>query len=65
MKMNDPELAADFHEFIAHLLSEQLATSIRTLGAVLNERHGCQPDRRLPLRLRRRIETVFLEKSGV
>jgi len=35
MKERDPELAAAFHEFVAHLLSERLAATNRTLEAVL------------------------------
>lgn len=35
MKEEEPELAATFHEFIAHLLSERLAATTRTLEAVL------------------------------
>jgi SulP family sulfate permease len=35
MKEKEPELAAAFHEFIAHLLSERLAATTRTLEAVL------------------------------
>jgi len=34
MKTKEPELAATFHEFFAQLLSERLATTIRTLTAV-------------------------------
>jgi len=35
MKDQEPELAATFHEFAAHLLSERLAATTRTLEAVL------------------------------
>jgi SulP family sulfate permease len=35
MKEKEPELAATFHEFAAHLLSERLAATTRTLEAVL------------------------------
>jgi CRP-like cAMP-binding protein len=35
MKEEEPELAATFHEFVAHLLSERLAATTRTLEAVL------------------------------
>jgi len=35
MKEDEPELVATFHEFIAHLLSERLAATTRTLEAVL------------------------------
>jgi SulP family sulfate permease len=35
MKEKEPELAATFHEFVAHLLSERLAATTRTLEAVL------------------------------
>jgi SulP family sulfate permease len=35
MKEDEPELAATFHEFVAHLLSERLAATTRTLEAVL------------------------------
>jgi SulP family sulfate permease len=35
MKEKDPSLAATFHEFIAHLLSERLAATTRTLEAVI------------------------------
>jgi SulP family sulfate permease len=35
MKEKEPELAATFHEFIAHLLSERLVATNRTLEAVL------------------------------
>jgi SulP family sulfate permease len=35
MKEEEPELAATFHEFIAHLLSERLTATTRTLEAVL------------------------------
>jgi SulP family sulfate permease len=35
MKEEEPELAATFHEFVAHLLSERLAATTRTLQIVL------------------------------
>jgi SulP family sulfate permease len=35
MKEEEPELAATFHEFVAHMLSERLAATTRTLEAVL------------------------------
>jgi hypothetical protein len=35
MKSEQPELAVTFHEFVAHLLSERLAATTRTLEAVL------------------------------
>jgi SulP family sulfate permease len=35
MVEEEPELAATFHEFVAHLLSERLAATTRTLEAVL------------------------------
>jgi len=35
MKEEEPELAATFHEFVAHMLSEQLTATTRTLEAVL------------------------------
>ena len=35
MKKKEPDLAATFHEFIAHLLSERLAATTRTLEAVI------------------------------
>jgi len=35
MKDEEPELAATFHEFVAHLLSERLTATTRTLEAVL------------------------------
>lgn len=35
MKEKDPSLAATFHEFIAHLLSERLAATTRALEAVI------------------------------
>ena len=35
MKNKEPELAATFHEFVAHLLSERLSATTRTLAAVL------------------------------
>jgi SulP family sulfate permease len=35
MKEREPELAATFHEFVAHLLSERLAATTHTLEAVL------------------------------
>jgi SulP family sulfate permease len=35
MKEEEPELAATFHEFVAHLLSERLMATTRTLEAVL------------------------------
>ena len=35
MKEEEPELAATFHEFVAHLLSERLTAITRTLEAVL------------------------------
>jgi len=35
MKVKEPELAATFHEFVAHLLSERLSATTRTLTAVL------------------------------
>jgi SulP family sulfate permease len=35
MKEEEPELAATFHEFVAHLLSERLTATTRTLEAVL------------------------------
>jgi SulP family sulfate permease len=35
MVEEEPELAATFHEFVAHLLSERLAATTRTLKAVL------------------------------
>jgi sulfate permease, SulP family len=35
MKDKEPELAATFHEFVAHLLSERLSATTRTLTAVL------------------------------
>jgi SulP family sulfate permease len=36
MKEEEPELAATFHEFVAHVLSERLTATTRTLKAVLN-----------------------------
>jgi SulP family sulfate permease len=35
MKVKESELATTFHEFVAHLLSERLAATTRTLEAVL------------------------------
>jgi SulP family sulfate permease len=35
MKEEEPELAATFHEFVAHMLSERLTATTRTLEAVL------------------------------
>jgi len=35
MKKEEPELAATFHEFVAHMLSERLTATTRTLEAVL------------------------------
>ena len=35
MKQKEPALAAAFHEYVAHLLSERLAATTRTLEAVL------------------------------
>ncbi len=35
MKAKEPELAATFHQFVAHLLSERLAATTRTLETVL------------------------------